>query len=162
MCDDYYLALVPRLGNIMMGSLVLGCIILMPLLDVYGRRKMNLILTSVQMVALVALEICISIEWLMKLPIIVGFLLILAFTSLPRMYTSLIYSCDLTTSSRHKYIYVFGFICMFLTAGILFYFATMTTYEFLKLYIYALVLLNLASLTWFFFRLPESPLFLYK
>ena len=121
LCDDNYAAIVPNLGGIMMASMILGSILLMPLLDVYGRRTMNLILTSIQTIVFLALAICITIEKFKKLILVASCLLILAITSLPRIYTSLIYCCDITTASIHKYIYFFGFTSMFLTAGTLFY-----------------------------------------
>ena len=88
--------------------------------------------------------------------------MMLAVTSLPRIYTSLIYCCELVGQANNKYVYFFSFGSMFLFAGTMFHLIVNEKNEFFTIYICFLSVINAMSFIWFYTVLPESPLFLYK
>ena len=63
---------MPNMVNAIIVSFVVGAILITPLVDVYGRRILNLVLTAAQTITLFTLAICLSVKDLNELTIIFG------------------------------------------------------------------------------------------
>lgn len=159
-CDGSYDFVSTYMSLLLTVSMCMGCALIVPMADFHGRRSLNIVLGLVLVATMLLLLASVYSVQLQNLKLVTFLICLMAGVSAARALVSLIYFTELTTRGNTKLIVALGF--SFVTVKLLVSYSHMvfTTLAYTPT-IYFYIIMNLLSLPFLQWMLPESPHYLY-